>query len=79
MQEEDKKSLQAVEDSEDIRHDEGLIAELKQAKDPGGTQNTELGNGCDCEYPAGMRRKGIVRISLCRGAREGLQLEAVLE
>lgn len=53
VQDKDKETLQAVKDGEEVRQDEGLIAELKQAKDPSNAQNTELCNGCDCEYPVG--------------------------
>lgn len=50
VQEEYKEPLQTVEDGEDVGYDNAPIAELKDAKDPGGAQNAELGNGCDREY-----------------------------
>lgn len=55
VQEEDEETLQAVKNGEEVRHDEGLVAELKQAKDPSDAQNTELCNGCDCEHPVRKR------------------------
>lgn len=50
MQNEDEEPLEAVEDGEDVGHDKAVIIELKHAKDPGGAQNTELGNGCDYKH-----------------------------
>lgn len=56
MHDEHQHPLQAVEDSEDVGHDQRSFIKLKTAKDPHGAEHTQLSNGSDCECPVGGDR-----------------------
>lgn len=52
VHDEDQRSLQAVEDSEDIHHRDGALFKHEGPEHPHQTEYTHLGDSCHCESSA---------------------------
>lgn len=53
MHDEHQHPLQAVEDCEEVGHDQSSFIKLKTAEDPHGAEYAELSDGSDRECPVG--------------------------
>lgn len=61
MHDKDQSSLQAVEDGEDIRDNDGVLLKQEGSKNPHQTQNARLGYSCHCKSSGEGKEDGECR------------------